>query len=893
MHCLCPHVAGGGGEAPSTAPATSEPAPSEPTSPSDTTAPIAVTIITPTSVTYASGETSFTLSGGCETGSTVSLSGAATQSTACVGGTYSFTISKSVDGVFSYNLSQSDAAGNISPSLAFQWTRNTVMPTPTITSPATSPVSNNASSLVISGTCSSNYTLLLSGDATDSVACSGGAFSFTINKSVDATYSFSIIQKDGAGNLSATVNQKWVRDTVAPMTPTLSAPTSNPFTSGDSSITISGSCEADATVSLMGASSDSQVCSSGQTYSFTISNTTDGSYQYSIQQSDKAGNTSGSLSFLWVRDTTIPATPVIATPTVAVYYSNLSTLTISGSCTTGLQVDLAGDSVQTIGSCVSSVYSFSVNIAVDGTYNFSVGQTDTVAGTSSGAATLSWVRDTSVPSAPTKVSPSSNPYTSSGSLFISGACESLATVQLTGDDTQTATCTNGAYSFTVVAATDGTYNYSVNQVDKAGNTSASFAQQWIKDSSKPSTPTIASPATSPYLSNNGSLTVTGGCDTGNTVTLGGVLASEVTSPNNSLTQTCANNQFSYTVSKAVDGTYDLTVKQTSPAAIDSAMASLQWILDTVVPNTTIATNPTDPNLGTTSDFSFSSDDVNAVFECSLDGAAYALCSSPISYASLANGPHSFAVRAKDSNGNIDATPASFSWTQSAGNTVALFHFNVGAETVDSGTYTGANQNTLTNQAATTGATGVFNEAVSLNGVNQWLEGAPTGSLALLSSIMTVEARVHHASLPTNGNKFTYLSKMGASPNLGWEFGIKKQGAKSRFYFIGSLNGTTVTEVAGANFTAAEETAITGGYVHVAATWNKGTVKFYLNGVAKGGATIGTAGASTLYNNTGGSLYIGRTGTGNYLNGSVDEVRLSQILRWSANFTPAAAAYTTD
>ena len=38
------------------------------------------------------------------------------------------------------------------------------------------------------------------------------------------------------------------------------------------------------------------------------------------------------------------------------------------------------------------------------------------------------------------------------------------------------------------------------------------------------------------------------------------------------------------------------------------------------------------------------------------------CSSPKSYSALADGAHSFEVRAIDQAANTDATPASFSWT---------------------------------------------------------------------------------------------------------------------------------------------------------------------------------------------------------------------------------------
>ena len=56
----------------------------------------------------------------------------------------------------------------------------------------------------------------------------------------------------------------------------------------------------------------------------------------------------------------------------------------------------------------------------------------------------------------------------------------------------------------------------------------------------------------------------------------------------------------------------------------------------------------------------------AGFQCSLDNSPFTNCAttSPatISYNSLATGQHTFAVRAVDTQGNVDPTPATFSWT---------------------------------------------------------------------------------------------------------------------------------------------------------------------------------------------------------------------------------------
>jgi len=60
--------------------------------------------------------------------------------------------------------------------------------------------------------------------------------------------------------------------------------------------------------------------------------------------------------------------------------------------------------------------------------------------------------------------------------------------------------------------------------------------------------------------------------------------------------------------------------------------------------------------------SFTSPLTAATFECKLDGGAWTVCSAPFGVSSLADGAHTFSVRARDSLGTIDSTPAVASWT---------------------------------------------------------------------------------------------------------------------------------------------------------------------------------------------------------------------------------------
>ena len=83
--------------------------------------------------------------------------------------------------------------------------------------------------------------------------------------------------------------------------------------------------------------------------------------------------------------------------------------------------------------------------------------------------------------------------------------------------------------------------------------------------------------------------------------------------------------------------------------------------DTTAPETTIDSGPSGTVSSTTASFGFSSNESNVTFECRLDGAVES-CTLPKNYTGLSEGTHTFEVRAVDSAGNVDPTPASRTWT---------------------------------------------------------------------------------------------------------------------------------------------------------------------------------------------------------------------------------------
>src|SRR4029079_18812015 len=101
------------------------------------------------------------------------------------------------------------------------------------------------------------------------------------------------------------------------------------------------------------------------------------------------------------------------------------------------------------------------------------------------------------------------------------------------------------------------------------------------------------------------------------------------------------------------------------STLSYAHAELPLGPDTLAPDTHIATGPASGTTSTTATVLFGSNEAAVHFECSLDGGAFAGCHTPATFAGLAVGGHRFAVRAIDTGGNADATPAVAAWTIAA------------------------------------------------------------------------------------------------------------------------------------------------------------------------------------------------------------------------------------
>jgi hypothetical protein len=95
----------------------------------------------------------------------------------------------------------------------------------------------------------------------------------------------------------------------------------------------------------------------------------------------------------------------------------------------------------------------------------------------------------------------------------------------------------------------------------------------------------------------------------------------------------------------------------SAGNIDASPAARNFTVDLTPPDTSITGGPTGATGDTTPTFTFNSPDGTATFQCRVDAQPFVACTSAHTTAPLADGPHTFQVRALDPAGNVDATPA--------------------------------------------------------------------------------------------------------------------------------------------------------------------------------------------------------------------------------------------
>jgi predicted outer membrane repeat protein len=544
------------------------------------------------------------------------------------------------DGRHTFSVGATDAAGNGEAEPAsYSWTVDTTAPDTTIGSAPEDPTNDPAPRFEFGAGETATFECKL--DAGDWAACTSGQAYAGL---ADGRHTFSVRATDSAGNPEAeSASYGWTVDTVAPDTTIGSAPedpTNSPaasfaFSAGEAA---SFECKLDA--------GEWAACASGQAYAGLAN----GRHTFSVRATDRAGNGEAEpASYSWTVDTVAPETTIDTGPADPAR-SSAASFGFHASEAASFECRLdTGD----WGPCTSP---HELTGLTQGEHTFRVRATDLAANVGE-PASYSWTVDTVAPDTGIDSAPA-NPSSDSAARFEFSASET-ATFECKLDAGEWAACSSPQL-YTGLA--DGTHTFSVRATDLAGNGEAEPASYtWTieppRDTIPPDTRVTGGPA-NPSNTAVASFTFTGTDNATPPSTIAFECRLDSQAP--AAFVSCSSPK---TYSSLSEGSHTFEVRAVDGAGNrDATPATFTWTVDTTAPQTTITAAPPATTTSTSASFSFTTSEPGAGFECSLDGAAFGACSSPRGYAGLTVGGHQFSVRSKDAAGNLDASPATHSWT---------------------------------------------------------------------------------------------------------------------------------------------------------------------------------------------------------------------------------------
>jgi hypothetical protein len=478
----------------------------------------------------------------------------------------------------------------------------------------------------------------------------------------DGAHAFSVRATDARGSVDPSpATYSWTIDTAAPGRPTLAlAPASDTGSSSsdgitaDASPTFTGAAEAGTAVTVTAGDMQigSTVADASGHWTLDSDDLPAGTHAITATAQDRAGNASAaSTPVTVVIDTTPPSVPAITTPS-ADRLTNQRDVPFSGTAAPGVDVVLSDGSrtAATTTADGAGAWSATVTGLSDGAHDISAVARD-VAGNASSPATRKVTVDTAAPDT-TIASGPDDPTTSTTAAFSFTSTEAGSAFECSLDGAAFAPCSSPESS----SVAGGTHQFRVRATDAAGNADATpAAWSWTVDAAIPPRPTITAPADGSF-SASPAVRVAGTAAAGVSVSVvDGTAAAGSTTAD-------AQGAWAVDVSGLADGAHTFRASATNSAGNSGPSAPVTVTVDTQPPATTIDSGPSGPTAASTASFAFSSSETGGRFECALDGAAFAACTSPAELTGLADGGHTFAVRAIDRAGNADPTAASRTWT---------------------------------------------------------------------------------------------------------------------------------------------------------------------------------------------------------------------------------------
>ncbi|MEE2671910.1 MAG: hypothetical protein VYA54_09375 [Bdellovibrionota bacterium] len=455
------------------------------------------------------------------------------------------------DAAISFDVSQTDSAGNIGNASQRTTSKDTQAPVVTINAVTVISLSNQ-SSYSFGGSCSSSdgsvsyvvHSPSGGSDVTGSVSCSSSTWSVSglnlSGLSDDSAVSFNASQTDGQGNTGNASEQTTLKDTIAPVVAINPVSTIN--LSNYLSYSFSGSCtNTDGSVSYTihspsgGADITGLATCSGGSWTTTNLNLStlndDGAVSFNASQTDGAGNSAAATQLTATKDTVAPVVTINALSVISSL--NQSSYSISGTCTSTdgnvsyvVHSPSGGSDVAGTVACSSSSWSATgLNLSglVDDTsISFDASQTDSQGNL--GSATQLTIQKDTAPPVLSITSPSVINQSNVTSYSLGGGCtDGDGNVSYTihspsggSDVSGSVACSSSAWSATALNLSglvdDGAITFNATQTDSAGNSGVASQLTTIKDTSAPIVSFNAVAGIS--LANVSAYSISGSCSSG-------------------------------------------------------------------------------------------------------------------------------------------------------------------------------------------------------------------------------------------------------------------------------------------------------------------------------------------------------------------------------------------
>ncbi|HMM88329.1 Ig-like domain-containing protein [Bradyrhizobium sp.] len=490
--------------------------------PTPPTAPTIATFSTDSGVAgdRITNDSTLTLTGAAAANSTVKVFDGSTQvgtATANASGAWSLTTTALTEGNHSLTAKATNSGGTSSASTALSVTVDTVAPTaPTIS--ASTPTSSRIE--VLTGTAEANSTVKILDGSTEigtATANGNGAWTYSTSALSTGSHSFTAKAMDAAGNTGSASAAAVVN--LAATTPAPSAPTIGTFSTdsgvagdritNDNTLTLTGTAAANSTVKVFdgGKQIGTATADANGSWGYTTTALADAAHVLTATATNAGGQTSAASAALSVTvDTLAPVAPTMAASTSAASLGSANTTAVlSGAAEANSTVKLFDGTTQ-IGTATvngSGAWSYTTAALSTGSHSFTAKAMD-AAGNTGSASAASVVNITGsatpAPSAPKIASFSTDSgvagdkITNDSTLALTGTAAASSIVKVFDGSTQVGTAnanSNGQWTYTTQALSDGGHSLTATATDAQGHTSAASAALAVTiDTHAPGAPTM-------------------------------------------------------------------------------------------------------------------------------------------------------------------------------------------------------------------------------------------------------------------------------------------------------------------------------------------------------------------------------------------------------------------